>query len=100
MKNIIPSSIKCIIGKTYIFQLKITAYNFFIHKKNFAVTRVIEIEGNGKLQVTMLHLYIVDEVITLSLVHNDILNHIDYKKQQKEGLTMEMKYLKKKYVPK
>ena len=48
----------------------------------------------------MLHLYIVDEVITLSLVHNDILNHIDYKKQQKEGLTIEMKYLKKIYVPK
>ncbi|XP_023882276.1 replication protein A 70 kDa DNA-binding subunit C [Quercus suber] len=50
--NIIPSSIKCIIGKTYIFQLKITAYNFFVRKQNFTVTRVIEIEGNGQLQET------------------------------------------------
>ena len=60
----------------------------------------MEIEGNGQLQVTMLHLYIIDEVIILSSVHNNILNHIDYRKQQKEGLTMEMKYLKKKSVPK
>ncbi|XP_050251028.1 uncharacterized protein LOC126697934 [Quercus robur] len=50
--NIIPSSIKRIIGKTYIFQLKITAYNFFVRKQNFTVTRVIEIEGNGQLQET------------------------------------------------
>ncbi|KAL0012996.1 hypothetical protein SO802_000065 [Lithocarpus litseifolius] len=50
--DIIPSSIKCIIGKTYTFQLKITAYNFFVRKQNFTVTRVIEIEGNRKLQDT------------------------------------------------
>ncbi|KAK9991559.1 hypothetical protein SO802_026544 [Lithocarpus litseifolius] len=48
--NIIPNSIKCIIGKTYIFQLNITAYNFFVRKQNFTVTRVIE--GNGQLQET------------------------------------------------
>ncbi|KAK4596261.1 hypothetical protein RGQ29_014340 [Quercus rubra] len=50
--NIIPSRIKCIIGKTYIFQLKITTYNFFVRKQNFTVTRVIEIEGNEQLQET------------------------------------------------
>ncbi|KAL0010781.1 hypothetical protein SO802_005889, partial [Lithocarpus litseifolius] len=48
--NIFPSSIKCIIGKSYIFQLKITAYNFFVCKQNFTVTRVIKIEGNRQLQ--------------------------------------------------
>uniref|UniRef100_A0A7N2KKG9 Replication factor A C-terminal domain-containing protein n=1 Tax=Quercus lobata TaxID=97700 RepID=A0A7N2KKG9_QUELO len=50
--NIIPNSINCIIGKTYIFQVKVTAYNFFVRKQNF-------------------------------------------RKQQKEGLRMEMKYPKK-----
>ena len=66
--------------------MKITAYNFFVRKQNFTVSRVIEIEGNGQLQITMLHLYFIDEVIILSLIHNNILHHIDYRKQQKEGL--------------
>ncbi|KAM4084943.1 hypothetical protein ACB094_08G171400 [Castanea mollissima] len=50
--NIIPNSIKCIIGKTYIFQVKVTAYNFFVCKQNFTVTRVFEIEGTEQLQET------------------------------------------------
>ncbi|KAL0000117.1 hypothetical protein SO802_019719 [Lithocarpus litseifolius] len=49
--NIIPNSIKCIIGKTYIFQVKVTAYNFFVRKQNFTITRVFEIEGNEQLQL-------------------------------------------------
>lgn len=78
--------------------MKITSYNFFVHKQNFTVSRVIEIEGNEQLQVTMLHLSFIDEVIILSLIHNDILHHTDYRKQQKEGLGMEMKYPKKQSV--
>ncbi|KAF3946028.1 hypothetical protein CMV_027660 [Castanea mollissima] len=44
--NIIPNSIKCIIGKTYIFQVKVTAYNFFVRKQNFTETTKRTKNGN------------------------------------------------------
>ena len=60
--------------KTYIFQVKFTAYSFFVCNQSFTVTRVFEIEGNEQLQVKMVHLYFIDEVIILSVIHNDILH--------------------------
>ena len=47
---------------------------FFIHKPNFTVARIFEIEGNEQLQVKMAHLYFIDEVIISSVIHNDILH--------------------------
>ena len=51
------------------------SYNFFICKQNFTVTGVFEIEGNEQLQLKMVHLYFIDEVIILSMIHNDVLHH-------------------------
>ena len=59
-----------LLNESYCIQLLRSQTNL----RNFMLTRVFEIEVNEQLQVKMVHLYLIDEVIILLVMHNDILH--------------------------